>query len=698
MKNFKTFLSVLALALIFIGAASVTKASAADTYAITWEKPANCISVTVEVSEVPINSGSSTSPGTDVFVKCTPADDYTVTVTSNDTTIYWAGENTYSFEMPANPVALTITTTAKNAATPTPSTSTAKITEDDVEIVYYDESRGEVINVESASQVYYQIVKSAEQKTGLKPANWIRAAKDGQKYCIDFSATANSKDAFFALTTDNTKGNADYVATVDAVIKSVKVSLNYKEEVLKLGLADAITELDIKGADSKDNTKGVVANSADNAKDIFKTDAEASVYSVLWKRGANGSWKSAEKFDKIQWDMLKASSGTLYLAIDGKYNPADGKAEFVPFRTSKEAKVKFPKAAKAPNVKVDFVKGTIALKNGMQVRLASNPVWMDVIAYDKTAENKGTFALASADLKTNKKVSNVLVSDLIAAISDEDLLNIDVAASSGVSLFVRTAATNKKFPSLESTLTFETPAAKPAVAASTAITYTKADKTKNVVANFIIDFTVIQSAGIQDGAYAAYEYILADKAEDKVDFAKQKWTKCPADGKLNLSSKIGKTYTCALEGGTKATVKYEDTSVIYFRKAAVKADAKKNIEGAFASDYATANVVISAKATATEEDTKLYALIAVTETPDAIATIKVDGKEALKATANATITLTYTATDPEKKEVDSVIISYQVGTNPPTETELTLENGVYSFTMPAADVSITITEKDKATS
>ena len=174
---------------------------------------------------------------------------------------------------------------------------------------------------------------------------------------------------------------------------------------------------------------------------------------------------------------------------------------------------------------MDFVKGTIALKNGMQVRLASNPVWMDVIAYDKTAEDKGTFALASADLKTNKKVSNVLIGDLIAAISDDDLLNIDVAASSGVSLFVRTAATNKKFPSLDSTLTFETPAAKPAVAASTAITYTKADKTKNVVANFIIDFTVIQSAGIKDGTYAAYEYILADKAEDKVDFAKQKWTK-----------------------------------------------------------------------------------------------------------------------------------------------------------------------------
>ena len=59
--------------------------------------------------------------------------------------------------------------------------------------------------------------------------------------------------------------------------------------------------------------------------------------------------------------MLKASNGTLYVAIDGKV----ANEKTTEFRMSKEAKVKIPKSAKAPTVKVDYVKGTLGLKNGM---------------------------------------------------------------------------------------------------------------------------------------------------------------------------------------------------------------------------------------------------------------------------------------------------------------------------------------------
>lgn len=528
----------------------------------------------------------------------------------------------------------------------------------------------EVIEVTCDEQVYYQVVKAADQKTNLKPANWIKAAKQDNKYYIDFSATANGKDAYFALTTDNTKGDAAEVAVVDSVIKSIKVGLNYKTEEITKGLADVITTLNVKGVDPADD----------------KPEGTAADYQLQWKRGANGTWADAANFTQLQWDMLKASNGTLYIAIDGTMK--DGKDD-VSFRLSKEAKVKIPKSAKAPTVKVDFVKGTVALKNGMQIQIEGNSEWMDVIAYDKSAEDKGVFAKATDNLKTNKKVSSVLIGDLIAAIVDPKLLGTNVADGSDVSLLVRTAATDKKFPSMIGNLKFKAPAQNIAAVEGAAFTYTKADKENDVEAEFIINFASIQQGGIAAGKFDAYEYILADKAEDKVDFAKQKWTKCPADGKLDLSSKIGKTYTCVLEGGTKVTPKYEDTSVIYFRKAAVKADAKKDIEGVFASKTTIAAVTITEKV----PEVKTYA---ITATADGTATVKVDGTAADKAKEKAAVTVAYTVSA-DTKEVKEVKISYKLeGATEATEKVLELKDGVYSFEMPAAAVTITVTEQDKA--
>lgn len=549
------------------------------------------------------------------------------------------------------------------SAAPTPSVT--KVAKENVTVAYGNEW----VKVACDDQVYYQVVKSAEPGT-LKAANWIKAAKGEGGYYIDFSGIANGKDGFIALTANNAATEADYVATIDAVVKSVKVTLNYKAEEITKGLADIITTLNVKGVEPTDNNE----------------DGTVAEYGVVWKRGANGTWAGATTFNQLQWDMLKASNGTLYVAINGSVV----EEKTVDFRMSKEAKVKIPKSAKAPNVKIDFTKGTVALKNGMQIQVEGNSEWMDVIAYDKSAEDKGVFAKATDNLKTNKKVSSVLVGDLIAAIVDSKILGTNVADGSDVSLLVRTAATDKKFPSMIGSLEFKAPAQNIAAAEGAAFTYTKADKENDVEAEFIIDFASIQNGGIAAGKFDAYEYILADKAEDKVDFAKQKWTKCPADGKLDLSTKIGKTYTCVLEGGTKVTPKYEDTSVIYFRKAAVKADAKKDIEGVFASKTTIAAVTITEKVV----EAKTYD---ITKPAAGTTVIKVDGVEAAKAKEKAAVTVTYTVTDAETKEVKEFKISYKLeGATEATEKVLELKDGVYSFEMPAAAVTITVTEQDKA--
>ena len=556
----------------------------------------------------------------------------------------------------------------QNQTSPSPSPSTTPAAAKIVAAPQYDI---EVIEVTCDEQVYYQIVKSAEQKSDLKPANWIKAAKQDNKYYIDFSATANGKDAYFALTTDNTKGDAAEVAVVDSVIKSIKVGLNYKTEEITKGLADIITTLNVKGVEPGDD----------------KPEGTAADYQLNWKRGANGTWAGATSFTQLQWDMLKASNGTLYVAIDGTMK--DGKDD-VSFRLSKEAKVKIPKSAKAPTVKVDYVKGTLALKNGMQVRVGADLDWMDVIAYDKTAQDNGAFALATAGATTSKKVSTVAVADFVAAVKDDKLLNQDDDVKDGaeVTLTVRTAATNKKFPSMEGTVKLVLPKAAPTVPTqAVALTYTKADKENDIDAAYELDFSKLFTLP-DGGKYSQYEYMfVADKA-DGTNLAKQKWTKLTDDGKVNLAKYIGKEYKyfkAADEKTATGLVKYEAIKAVYIRLAAVKAT--KEVTGVFASAYGVAEVAVTENVPVIE-----YTLTSDSKNP-AAATFKVGDTAATKAAKDATVEIVYTAT--EGKEIDAVTYTVEGSDTPVT---VTATDGKYTFKMPEGNVTVTITEKTAAAS
>ena len=528
----------------------------------------------------------------------------------------------------------------------------------------------EIIEVTSDKQVYYQIVKSTEPGK-LKPANWIKAAFDNTNkvYSIDFSSVANGKNAYFALTTDATAEDATKVAVVDSVIKSVKVTLNYKAEKLtSAGLPDVIATLNVKGVDSKD----------DNA------EGEAKDYSLKWKRGANGTWAEEDQFNQLQWDMLKASNGTLYVAIDGTLK--NGKLDTA-FRLSKEAKVKIPKSAKAPTVKVDYVKGTVALKNGMQVRVNDGTAWMDVVAYDKdSTEKELVFAKATEEKTTGKKVSTVSIADFVAAINDEKLLNAGAKNGAEITVTVRTAATNKKFPSMEGSFKVVLPKAAPSVATATSgsgivVTYTKADKTNKIDAAYKIDFTKLFTKGEKE-TYDQYEYMfVADKA-DGTNLAKQKWTKLPENGIVDLSKNIGKDYKyykASDESKSSGTVKYEAIKAVYIRLAAVKPT--NETAGAFASAYGVVEVAVG--------ENVAYTLTSNNSNP-AAATFKVGDATVTKALAGAKVVIVYTAT--EGKEIEKVTYTVEGG----EAVTVNVTEGTYSFDMPAKNVTVTVTEKAKA--
>lgn len=493
----------------------------------------------------------------------------------------------------------------------------------------------ETITVGANAQVYYQVVKS-NSASGLKPANWIKAAKDNATYYIDFSATSNTKNAYFALTLDPTATSGE-VVEVAAKIKSIKPILNYAmESITSKGLDDIFKGIEIKGIDSKYNTtKG---NEADPTK-----------YTLIWKRGANGDWGAENTFQQVHWDMLKASNGTLYVSLVG--DAADADDYEYDFRASKEAKVKIPKSAKAPTVKIDYAKGTIALKNGMQVS-QNETNWLTVAAYDKAATAAEVYVTNSAT-KTKTKVSSVAVGDLIAAINDN--LETDYVAKSLVELFVRTAATDKKFPSAVATFKFTAPADKLTAKGGDAVEvpYTVADKTAKIAAEMVIDLADF----ITETEYAKYEYLLLDTTIDasKVNLAKVKWTKAPTDGKIDLSSKVGKTYKYTQVDGTSITKKYEESANLVIR---VMADKENEL---FASE--PLEVAFTTKAVK-------YVPIEVSAGSEVTYTVEIGEDGAKKAKNGDVVKVTYKIADTH---------TFNDITTDKPQTDATKSTGVYSF-------------------
>lgn len=455
--------------------------------------------------------------------------------------------------------------------------------------VLYDE---EMIEVTSGEQVYYQMVSSAEKKSGLKTDKWIPAAKNGTKYYIDYASTSNTKDVFVALTTDKMSVTTDTVVVVDAVIKSFKVTLDYKtEKISNAGLADVIAKLEVKGVEKEDNNK----------------DGKVTQYGLIWKRGPFGTWKNYLTFDQVTWDMVKASNGTLYLSMNSGMKVTsvseDGTvtgAKNCKFRFVKEVKLKIPKIPKAPNIKVDYTKSTLGLKNGMQIRLVqgSNTTdWLTIGAYDKKSENAALFSKDSA-AKVNTKVSVIAVDELVKAVGTKELLNKTLEKGKEYTFEVRTAATEKAFASSIATVSFCIPEKAPEVLASAELTYVEADKAKKTAAEFKIDFIKLQAAGIEAGTYDAYEYLLAGADADETVLGTQKWSKIPEDGIADLSKKLGRKYKYIRKTDAESvsfSINYEDTSVIYFRKAGTKGNKDGSVPAMFASEYAKILVVITEK-------------------------------------------------------------------------------------------------------
>lgn len=431
------------------------------------------------------------------------------------------------------------------------------------EEVKYDE---ETITVSNAGgQVYYQVLKDT---TKISAKNWIAAAKDGDNYIIDFSAVSNTATMYVVYTT-NVESTALLAGETISValepkVKSFKVAFNYGEEDPG-SLYDVLSTVSISTPDKKVLTYGKPLKS----EEVTQSTIESKYVVLGWKKGANGNWKGVSDFDATFWNMMKASNTTMYLRIEALDFDTNDTADTI--RYSKEIKVKIPKTAKAPTVKIDYTKNTLAIKNGMEMSTSIGGDWKKVLPYDKNSDNASIFVVSGSAINTKTKASTVTVDQV------KEQLELNGTEQT---IYVRTSATDKKFASFAGVVKFTLPAAAPTLEANAA---TKGREYTAKTASGAAAVLKIKPKEIIATDTTDYEYILclfADKSA-VLESTKNKWvTFTEAD--LDLSKKVGKD--CVYYKGSDNTaekVKYEEIDCILIRKKAVKAT--KDEPGVFAS-------------------------------------------------------------------------------------------------------------------
>ena len=438
----------------------------------------------------------------------------------------------------------------------------AKVTEaaaaDEYSITYPTET----VAVKAVSGgAYYQVIK-ADDVEAVKASAWIPAAYNSADtsypYVIDFSALSNTKDSYIAIAGSADAEKAAYVIPVVAKVKSIKATLNYKKE--NIGGSD-----DIYDVIAKLEVKPVAKDADDLVWNIGDEKALEKFVTLGWKRGANGAWTGATAFKDVDWKMMKNSNTTLYLRVEKMDETGDSPADI---RFSKEAKVKIPKTAKAPTVKIDYKKGTVAIKNGMEFRVPGGE-WIPIGVKVKATEAVSGGSVSAEYINkasTTSSVSSLTMEDFKKALGDK------YRATTELTLEVRTSATDKKFMSYSTTVKFTTPAA-----ALTSLTTTAAE-IRTVTGGVVkFDFKKLATE-LKDQGYE-YAFASADASVKDLKFT------ALTDTALEFDTTKKFSYKKMVEGkATNTSITYGTIDKLYLRKAGLYKVVKEGDELAFAGD------------------------------------------------------------------------------------------------------------------
>ena len=402
---------------------------------------------------------------------------------------------------------------------------------------------------------------------------------------------------------------------------SIKANL-----VIKAAAAKKIVGvIDYTKADDNNCTRVLSITATDNSKKAIENP------SCVWSDSVDGTYKNSSEFTgEVLAKMLSDGGGVIFVKMTGA-DGATGTAQF----NSKVIKVKIGKQAKAPKVKYDPKKDTIALKNGFDFAVATKnndkytvSSWYTILPVLKTAKIKTaekSIVSTSIFKPVNKKDSaanndtpaedaeNPTVSYTqykFKTVSMNDVLRIlGKQQSDTFILAVRKSATEKKPASEVTYIEFAGQTENPIVYTksnvkdqydiATIADFDKKGFTIGTISNFNgvggtegYDDSFKLKATATEGAdknAAAYEFCVANVADlETIDWTSVSWKKLdPAKTKITskLKSKYNTTTKTGIEATLKATAMPEDglatlenaipeevASVLLVRRAGVKGD------------------------------------------------------------------------------------------------------------------------------
>lgn len=392
--------------------------------------------------------------------------------------------------------------------------------------------------------------------------------------------------------------------------------------------ADDPTSVNVLSATVTDKDKKEVTD----AKVIWSPDGTVAYEWVNDQNdnGATGDDADTKGFSGKRLNAALAAGSTVYIKIEGDAG----------MRTSKAYKVKIAKQAKAPAVKLDIKKNSLAMKNGFDFAKVTKTGdtygaigkndWYTILPYLKTAaikdlaasivQTKDFLPLPTKDTNAAKAAITVGSDTKYAYTSykfkavglDVVAAKLETSLSAGFSFAVRKSATDKKPASaitycdvaaqakapqihtLENTefyttigkedkLTFKTPSIVNYTSAWTGIG-------KDVAPSTAADV-------VTDGATAKYEMAVVKAADiATIDWSTVAWKAIKAGTKINEKTKTKYTLTGAkaattvvLKAGTEAAAADKPygnaETVLLIRRAGVKG--KTVSESVIASDYLT---------------------------------------------------------------------------------------------------------------
>lgn len=335
------------------------------------------------------------------------------------------------------------------------------------------------------------------------------------------------------------KGDKDTLVTARYIEAQEKLSAEF---VGNISAADVV-DIDVW----KEVYKDYPAFNSQTGYVLFFTKqggAETAFFDVEmieWKKGDNGNW---QPFKDLDLGEMNAKGATLYFRIRA-VNDEDSADGISGKRYSASAKVFLQKTAAAPSVNVNNAAMSLGIRNGMEYSL-NNKDWYLVPVYAKSATGDAV-AVPVVDFDilptTNQRISTVAVPLVLRVAAnvkiDESLITANPGKyeyatdedgnKTGIYVYVRTAASERKSASKTTKLLVPFATSEPDIAKDITVTY---QNTKGGTSGLVLTNHTTATDPVN------YQYAVVDDPDNLTaeELSELSWFSLKATKTLKVSS------------------------------------------------------------------------------------------------------------------------------------------------------------------